>query len=499
MDLFLILGNQLFSPRYFPKIKKQETFFFMREDQELCTHLKYHKKKIHFFFSAMRKYAVELEKEGFRVAYQTLGTDQKKYESALLDFIKVKKVKRITVFEIEDKFFETRMLDLFKKENLEVQVLESPMFLTKREEFKGYLQKVKKPFMKTFYESQRKRMKILVNSKGEPVGGKWSFDEDNRLPLPQNYEPPSLPKVKLEKVDLEISRVVNENFPSHPGSTEDLWLPTDRRSAHQWLRLFLQERLALFGPYEDALSKQFPFINHSVLTPLLNVGLLTPGEIVEETLDYSASKKISINSVEGFLRQIIGWREFVRGIYQNFSEKQDKENFFQHKRKLKPCWYNGTTGIEPLDDVIQKTVKYGYAHHIERLMVVGSLMLLLEIEPREAHRWFMEMFVDSSDWVMGPNVYGMALFSDGGIFATKPYFCGSNYYKKMGPYKKGDWQQGVDGLYWSFINRNRKFFSLNPRLSMMVRTLDKMDVSKKEKIFKEAEALKERLTQSPKE
>lgn len=201
-----------------------------------------------------------------------------------------------------------------------------------------------------------------------------------------------------------------------------------------------------------------------------------------------------MNSLEGFIRQVIGWREFIRGIYQTYSEKQDATNFWGHQRKLKDCWYQGNTGIEPLDDVIHKTQKYAYAHHIERLMVVGSLMLLLQVHPHEAHHWFMEMFIDSSDWVMGPNVYGMALFSDGGIFATKPYFCGSNYYRKMGPYKGGDWQDGIDGLYWGFIDRNRPFFLKNPRMSMMVKTFDKMDPAKKKKILAAAEVLREQTT-----
>ena len=203
-----------------------------------------------------------------------------------------------------------------------------------------------------------------------------------------------------------------------------------------------------------------------------------------------------MNSCEGFIRQVIGWREFIRGIYQNFSEQQEESNFFQHKRKLNELWYNGKSGVAPLDDVIKKVLRFGYAHHIERLMVVGSLMVLLEVDPTEAHRWFMEMFIDSSDWVMGPNVFGMALFSDGGVFATKPYICGSNYFRKMGGYKDGDWQEGVDGLYWSFIEKHKRFFLKNPRLSMMVRSLEKMPTEKKRKIFGKAEELRSRLTKA---
>lgn len=495
MDALLILGNQLFSTSHLPKVEKENILVFMREDAALCTHFKYHKHKIMFFLSAMRRYTQELKSEGYQVHYESLDESKGSYSQALATFIKEKNIETFHYFEIEDKFFEKDLLETLQKfSKVKAVQIPSPMFLTSRSRFAEYLKSSKKPFMKTFYEAQRKRLKVLLTPEGEPVGGRWSFDDENRLSLPKDHTPPALPSYKMDALDVTVARLVDKHFSDHSGVSTNFWLPTDRKSAHEWLERFLHERLQDFGPYEDSLSKEFPFINHSVLTPFLNVGLLTPEEVVRGTLATAKKKKLPINSVEGFIRQIIGWREFVRGIYQNFSEHQDKENFWNHQRKLKDCWYKGTTGIEPLDDVIRKVEKYGYAHHIERLMIVGSLMLLLEIHPHEAHRWFMEMFIDSSDWVMGPNVYGMAIFSDGGIFATKPYFCGSNYYKKMGPYKKGVWQDGVDGLYWGFIDRNRAFFSKNPRLSMMVKTFDKMEEEKKERILTAAKKLREDLT-----
>ena len=178
----------------------------------------------------------------------------------------------------------------------------------------------------------------------------------------------------------------------------------------------------------------------------------------------------------------------MRGIYQNYSIEMEKGNFFNHKRKFKKEWYSGETGIPPLDHSIKNALKYGWTHHIERLMVLSSLMNLCEIEPKQVYKWFMEMFVDSSEWVMVPNVYGMGLFSDGGIFATKPYICGSSYYLKMMDFKKGEWCETVDGLYWRFINKNRKFLSSNPRLNMMVSVYDKMKNERKKKILSKAEA-----------
>lgn len=494
----LILGNQLFPIESLQqKLPKTGTLrIFMREDEELCTHFKYHQHKIIFFLAAMRQYANELRAAGFEVYYEKLGEYPGPFESRWMEFVKNSQTKKLFWFEIEDRFFEKRIEASAKNLKIPYEVWQSPMFFLDRPGFQNYLQGTKKPFMKTFYEGQRKRFKILVDSKNQPTGGKWSFDEDNRKSLPSDLKIPEVPAFRMSKLHLEVAQLVNQRFADHPGRSEEFWLPTDRTGALQWLEAFLAERFKLFGDYEDALSQRGPFLFHSVLTPYLNTGLLTPHEVVQRALAVAQAKKVPLNSCEGFIRQILGWREFIRGIYQNFNEKQDTTNFWNHQRKLTSHWYQGNTGIEPLDDVIRKTLRYGYAHHIERLMVVGSLMLLLEVHPHEAYRWFMEMFIDSSDWVMGPNVYGMALFSDGGIFATKPYICGSNYYKKMGGYKSGQWQVQVDGLYWSFIDRNRAFFSKNPRLSMMVKLFDKMPKEKQKTLLHAATQLKDRITQA---
>ena len=271
----------------------------------------------------------------------------------------------------------------------------------------------------------------------------------------------------------------------------------DRQGYLDLLDQFLEKGLSNFGDYQDAISDRSAFLFHSSLSPGMNLGLITPDEVLKKCISYYHQHlgPESLNSLEGFVRQILGWREFVRGIYQSFSEIQEEENFFDHRRRLSAHWYKGTTGVLPLDDAIKKAVKYGYNHHIERLMVISNMMLLCEIDPREVHRWFMEMYVDSSDWVMGPNVYGMGQFSDGGIFATKPYFCGSNYILKMSSYKKGEpWCEIMDGLYWRFIERNKSFMSKNPRLNMMVKTLEKMDGARKSRIFKPAEEFIEKVT-----
>jgi deoxyribodipyrimidine photolyase-related protein len=216
----------------------------------------------------------------------------------------------------------------------------------------------------------------------------------------------------------------------------------------------------------------------------MNIGLLTPSEVISSSLDFYDRKNLPYQSLEGFVRQIIGWREFVRGVYNT---ENLRGNFFDNRRKLTDKWYLGKTGIPPLDTVIKRVIENAYAHHIERLMVISNMMLLTEINPNEVYRWFMELFVDSSDWVMEPNVYGMGQFADGGTFATKPYISGSSYILKMSDFERGEWCDIWDGLYWRFVNKNRDFFLKNQRMSMMVRMFDKIDKDRKRKITNLAE------------
>jgi deoxyribodipyrimidine photolyase-related protein len=216
---------------------------------------------------------------------------------------------------------------------------------------------------------------------------------------------------------------------------------------------------------------------------MLNVGLLTPLQIIDSVLEYAKQNDIPLNSLEGFIRQIIGWREFIRGIYVAKGTEERNRNFFQHKRKIPSSFYDGTTGIIPIDTTIRKLLKTGYAHHIERLMILGNFMLLCEFDPDEIYRWFMELFIDAYDWVMVPNVYGMSQFADGGLMSTKPYISSSNYLRKMSNYKKAQWQEIWDALYWRFIDKHREVFNKNIRMKFMVSMYDKMLTEKKEKFI----------------
>ena len=225
----------------------------------------------------------------------------------------------------------------------------------------------------------------------------------------------------------------------------------------------------------------------------MNVGLLDPNYLVKTTVDYAKKHNIPINSTEGFIRQIIGWREFIRGVYIAKGTEERTKNFWNFSRKMPAAFYNGTTGLEPFDDSIKKITKTGYIHHIERLMIVGNLMLLCEIDPDEVYRWFMELSIDSYDWVMVPNVYGMSQFADGGLMSTKPYISGSSYILKMSDYKKGDWCSIWDALFWNFINNHKEFFKKNPRMRMLVSSFEKMNPEKKKALLETSATFIENL------
>lgn len=345
--------------------------------------------------------------------------------------------------------------------------------------------------MRKFYEAERLKRNILMTKTGKPEGGKFSFDDENRLKIPKKIEIPHLPVFDPSAYRNEVLKIVETHFTHHPGALSP-WLPSTREQARQALSKFLSERLQNFGAYEDAMDQRSPFLFHSVISPLLNCGLLTPSKVIHEAL--KLRDRVPLNSLEGFIRQILGWREFIRGVYEKFSAQEEQANFFAHHRKLTSSWYDGTTGIEPLDYAIKKAWNLGYCHHIERLMIISNIMLLSEICPGDVHRWFMEMFIDSADWVMGPNVFGMGQFCDGGLFTTKPYICGSNYILKMSSFEKGDWCDVVDGLYWRFIDKHRKFFMGQPRLSMMPKLLDRIDKQRKKNLFDRANKFIETCT-----
>lgn len=464
----------------------------MAEDFGLCLHFKYHKHKIIHFLASMREYRDYLMSKGKDVQYFELK-EKTSYLDHLKKVIKKEKITNVCLYEVEDLFFEEALIEFFKAEGISYEFERSPMFFCSRDEFKDYLEESKKPLLNNFYIKMRTKHNILLDKDKKPLGGKWNYDNENRKKIPKKFEVDdfSPPPLSSQHID-DLKKIVDKHFSDHPGSTENYWIPTNRTEAIKWFKSYLKDRFIYFGKFQDAIDDRAPFLYHSVISPFINIGFLTPMEVVREV--QKVLDDDNLNDVEGFIRQVMGWREFLRGIYQNFGKEQEKSNFFNHEKKLTKHWYEGTTGIKPLDDCIVKADKWGYCHHIERLMIISNIMLLLQIHPKEVYAWFMEMFVDSSDWVMGPNIFGMGQFSDGGIFATKPYFSGSNYILKMSNYSKDDWCDAIDGLYWQFIDKNRDFMKKNHRLSMMVSMFDKMDKEKKERIMKAAKKLEKKIT-----
>ena len=489
--LRLILGNQLF-PLEMQNIEDGETVF-MCEDSGLCTYEKHHKSKIALFFNAMRSFRDSLEAANIDCIYYDFNNKfEDSYIKKLSSKIKDYNFSCIRFFEIEDKPFENEIMQMISDLDIKFEILNTPMFLDSRESFKDFVGDKKFLLQANYYKKARKEMDILIENE-KPVGGKWSFDDENRKKLPKGYLIPKLPVIKERDDSDEISNFINTEFNDHPGNINNIF-PYTTEQALDWLDTFFEERFKDFGPYEDAIFMGEHFQLHSALSSSMNLGIITPQQIIIKAKDYAEANDIPLNSLEGFVRQIIGWREFIRGIYQNFSEKMINSNYWNHNRKLSEAWYTGDTGIEPLDDAIKGALEFGYTHHINRLMVLASIMNMSRIHPSEIYKWFMEMFVDSSEWVMVPNVFGMGTFADGGIFATKPYISGSSYILRMSNFKKGDWCEIVDGLYWKFIEDNKEFFAKNPRLSLMIRALEKLDQERKLRIFKAAEIFIEEKT-----
>jgi deoxyribodipyrimidine photolyase-related protein len=493
-ECILVLGDTLFLG--LPQMSDSADVL-MVESVPLCTRVRHHKQKLVLVLSAMRHFRTQLEKEGRTVHYHSLS-DHKSFTvlDAVAELVQ-KGLKTLHVYGPHDGFFRTELTRGCETLGLELRQVESPMFLTPKERWQAYVQHARRLHMADFYIQQRKALNLLVTPNGSPEGGKWSFDPENRKPFPKNIQVPTIPFPDVDSITKEVIAEVEQRFPNHPGTTKNLRVPVTHEGAKLWLENFLEHRIDQFGDYEDAISKDFEIAFHSVLTPMLNTGLLTPSQVVEATLARHQRAPVPLNSLEGFLRQVVGWREFIKGVYEVYLERglnESNANTLQHSRQMKPCWIEGSTGLPPVDHVIAKLQKTGYCHHIERLMVLGATMMMCEIRPDQVYQWFMEMFIDSADWVMLPNVIGMSQFADGGLFATKPYFSGSAYILRMSNFARGDWCDIWDGLYWRFIQQNRDLFQAQPRLKPVLLGLNRLAPERKDHIFSAAESFIDRTT-----
>lgn len=479
----IIFPHQLFEKH--PSLAKGQLVFLV-EEWLFFNQYNFHKQKIILHRAAMKKYAAYLETKKYTVEYIE-ATNKLSDVRKLIPHLAKQKITELHFADVTDNWLQKRIERSCKKYDIKIIASATPNFLNTTEDVKPFFDKKKTYFQTAFYTEQRKQRKILVDDVLQPIGGKWTFDSDNRLRYPKNQAPPYIQFAEEDKQVKEAKEYVSKHFAGNYGKAEQFIYPTDYKGAEKWLDDFLENRFAHFGEYEDAIVSGEHFLNHSVLSPMLNIGLLSPQQIIDKALQYTAKNKIPLNSLEGFTRQILGWREFIRIVYDREGSKQRTKNYWGFERKMPGSFWNGTTGILPVDNVIKKVLKTGYCHHIERLMVMGNFMLLCEFEPDEVYKWFMEMYVDAYDWVMVPNIYGMTQFADGGLMTTKPYISGSNYLLKMSDYKKGTWCDVWDGLFWRFMHVHRDFFLKNPRLGMLVKTFDKMPDEKQKKHIVTAE------------
>jgi len=446
-----------------------------------------HKQKLVFLRASMRRYVEEvLWPAGFQVDY--IEFHQMHETGDIVN--KLQHFDKVEYFDPNDDIISRRLASAIGQleHKPEVHIMESPNFFLGRNEVDTFFANKQKSTFVDFYQWQRERFNILIDpATYKPVGGKLCYDSDSSKRLPKNHVLPSFQVFGSNDYVSEAKSYIEQHFSENPGQTDDFPWPTNHKEASDWLDEFLEGRLDDFATYEDAIDGQAPWAYHSGLSPLLNIGLLSPQEVVRRTLDRHDRKPVPLPSLEGFIRQVLGWREYMRGIYRKQHVQLRTANTFGHNRKLTADWYNGTTGIPPVDDVIHKTLTRGYAHRIERLMVVGNIMFLSDFHPDEVYRWFMEMYVDAYDWVMVPNVYGMSQYADGGSMVAKPNVSSSNYILKMSHYEKGDWCDVWDGLYWRFIDKNRERFSKNPKMSMAVSQYDKLSENHKRIVSYRAE------------
>lgn len=495
----IVFPHQLFTPH--PAIAGDRPVVLV-EEHLFFTQFRFHKQKLAFHRASMKAFASSPALARHAVRY--VEADQPAADiRTLLPTLRYEGTGEIHVADVVDDWLARRLERTCREHGIRLIIHPSPAFLTDREEAQELLGPEPRHSQTRFYIAQRKRLHILLDRDGRPTGGRWTFDTDNRRRYPADMIPPAPVLPPLNEFHREALLYVERRFGANPGIAGGMLrsagasCPVTQDEAESWLNDFLRHRFRDFGAYEDAMVMEQPLLHHSLLSPLLNAGLITPARVLERVLSRISRGSIPLNSTEGFLRQLVGWREFVRAVYERSGRVQRTTNNFGFTRKLPAAFWDGNTGVLPVDTVVRRVVQSGYAHHIERLMVLGNFMLLCEIDPDDVYRWFMEMFVDAYDWVMVPNVYGMSQFADGGLMSTKPYISGSNYLMKMGNFPKGPWQEQWDALFWRFVHVHREVFLGNPRSGMMVRTFDRMPADRRGRLLGTAERFLETLEDPP--
>jgi len=497
--LRLILGDQLNRNHSWFSRKDENTLYVIMEIMPEATYVQHHIQKLIGYFAAMRNFAGELKKEGHRVKYIQLDDDgnRQSFEENLLQTISENDTDKFE-YQLPDEWRLDQLLKkLCDKLDISSEFFDSEHFYTTRNELGEFFQGKKTYLMESYYRYLRKKHGVMVAG-GKPEGGKWNFDKENRNSMEKGMKVP--PPLLFDHDHNDIFNMLLEEEVPHFGEVDPgsfTW-PVNRYESTELLNFFLKELLPLFGTYQDAMDKKYWNLFHSRISFSLNTKMIGPGEVVESVIDHwKANPSISINQVEGFVRQILGWREFMRGIYWEKMPGFSSMNFFDNKNSLPQFYWTGDTRMNCLRQSIGQSLEKAYAHHIQRLMVTGNFALLAGVNPDEVDRWYLGIYMDAIEWVEITNTRGMSQFADGGVIATKPYVSSANYINKMSNYcsncsyefkkKTGENPCPFNSLYWAFMERNRKKLENNPRIGMIYRSWDRMPAENKTETLDQAQ------------
>ena len=497
-----ILGDQLsHALASLQGCAKNDTIVLMMEVAEEATHVRHHKAKIALIFSAMRHFAAELRADGWQVDY--IGLDDPENSNSFTGEV-IRAAQRhaprlIRVVEPGDWRVEQAMLDWQTFTPCPVEILPDSRFLCSRDEFAGWAAGRKELRMEFFYREMRRRTGLLMDGK-DPVGGKWNYDAENRSGPPPGLKGPPQPAFAPDGLRREVIALVGTRFAGHFGSLEQFNWPVTAAEAELAASTFLTDRLPSFGQWQDAMVRGQDFLFHAVLSPAINLGLLDPVDLCRRAEAEYHAGRAPLAAVEGFIRQLIGWREYIRGVYWLEMPGLAEANFLQATRPLPDFYWTGETDMACLADCVRTTRDNAYAHHIQRLMVIGSFCLTAGVRPREVEQWFLGVYVDAFEWVELPNVIGMSQHADGGFLGSKPYCGAAAYINKMSDYCKGCAYDPKDrlgplacplnALYWDFWLRHAERFRDNPRIGMAVRQAIAMPAAEQRAVRAKAAALR---------
>lgn len=492
--LRVILKDQLSqSISSLAQANKDTDVILMCETLDEFTHVKHHKKKIVFLISAMRHFANELKEAGFNVVYVTLNDKANTHNISkeVKRVVEAHNIERVVITEPSEYYLLQAVKTWEEGGTAAVEIKPDDRFLCTVNEFKEWAKGKQNLRMEYFYREMRKKYSILMEG-SSPVGGQWNYDAENRKVPKEGLNIPKPYNNAVDAITQDAINLVEEEFQTHFGDVYPFYFAVTRSEALEALQLFIQERLHSFGDYQDAMLSGEPWMYHSHISFYINCGLLLPLECVEVAEKAYHQGKAPLNAVEGFIRQIIGWREYIRGIYWVKMPEYTEENFLNATKKLPEFYWTAQTDMNCLKQCVSETKQNAYAHHIQRLMVLGNFALLAGVDPKYVNEWFWIVYADAYEWVELPNVSGMILFADGGYLASKPYAAGGSYINKMSNYCKGcaykvSKKNGEDAcpfnyLYWNFLATNREKLHNNHRVGMMYKTYDRMADDKKDEI-----------------